>query len=497
MSPNASAAWAESPVAVQRLPVRLARDERRVIALPFAMGDKRRVADVIERITRMPDDEVTGLLAATMGGFAARHQRLTEDFEERYNIAARVARRANNLPIERRLLIGAYFTMEYSIEAAALFNPSIVAHPDQAGAPENGLRFVLSLRAVGEGHVSSIVFQTGLIHNALNVTMDPAGPFATRARPAADQEYLKELFHRKLVEMGVNAHVAERLMGPLPDRFTFSELGAAIGDADKSGLRPLDRRRGVKNALWLARSNYELQLPDDAPISDLLLFPRGDSESRGMEDLRLVRFVDDDETVTFYGTYTAFDGERILPMLLDTKDFRRIAIHTLNGACVQNKGMALFPRRIDGHYVMCSRIDGRNLFIMLSDYVHFWETAELLAAPKYPWEFQLMGNCGSPLETPEGWLLLTHGVGPMRRYCIGAMLLDRQDPFRIIGRLRQPLLSPAAEEREGYVPNVVYSCGSIIHRGRLYLPYATSDTATSMATVALDELLDRLRSDGP
>ena len=206
----------------------------------------------------------------------------------------------------------------------------------------------------------------------------------------------------------------------------------------------------------------------------------------------MVRFVDDDGAVTYYGTCTAFDGFRILPQLIETTDFLRIGVHTLNGARAKNKGMALFPRRIGGHYVMCSRIDGENLYIMRSDIVHFWETAELLQTPRSPWEFVQIGNCGSPLETPEGWLVLTHGVGPMRTYCIGAMLLDLEDPLRVIGILDEPLIMPREKERDGYVPNVVYTCGAMIHQGYVYIPFATSDTMTRFATVSLDRLLDRL-----
>jgi predicted GH43/DUF377 family glycosyl hydrolase len=243
---------------------------------------------------------------------------------------------------------------------------------------------------------------------------------------------------------------------------------------------------------WLARENYQLRLPDDAHISEVVIFPQSDNESRGIEDVRMVRFEDDDGSVTYYGTYSAFNGYRVLPQLMETSDLLHIQIHTMNGACVENKGMALFPRRIDGHYVMCSRIDGENLYIMYSDIVEFWETAELLETPKHPWEFVQMGNCGAPLETPEGWLLLTHGVGPMRSYSIGAMLLDLHDPLKVIGHLDEPLIMPREDEREGYTPNVVYTCGAMIHNQHLYIPYAMSDTSTGFAMVRLDSLLERL-----
>jgi predicted GH43/DUF377 family glycosyl hydrolase len=237
-----------------------------------------------------------------------------------------------------------------------------------------------------------------------------------------------------------------------------------------------------------------LELSREADASELVIFPQTSNESHGIEDLRMVRFVDDDGSVTYYGTCTAFDGYRVLPQLIETRDFLGIGVHTINGARAQNKGMALFPRRIGGHYVMCSRIDGENLYIMVSDIVHFWETAELLQKPRCPWEFVQIGNCGSPLETPAGWLLLTHGVGPMRTYCIGAMLLDLNDPLKVIGCLDEPLITPTEKERDGYVPNVAYSCGAMIHNGNLFLPFATSDMITRFAMVSLDSLLDRLIS---
>jgi predicted GH43/DUF377 family glycosyl hydrolase len=249
--------------------------------------------------------------------------------------------------------------------------------------------------------------------------------------------------------------------------------------------------------LWLAHCNYRLALPENASISELVIFPNTENESKGIEDLRMVRFTEDDGTVTYFGTYSAYNGVRVLPMLMDWNTPRSIHIHTLNGACARNKGMALFPRRINGHYAMCGRLDGQNLHIMYSDMVHFWESSSLLARPEYPWELMLMGNCGSPLETEAGWLLITHGVGPMRQYCLGAMLLDLNDPTRIIGRLRDPLMTPTEEEREGYTPNVLYSCGSMIHDGNLYIPYAMSDQKTGMATVDVAELIQMLIDSPP
>jgi predicted GH43/DUF377 family glycosyl hydrolase len=389
-------------------------------------------------------------------------------------------------------LIGSYFTTEYSIESAALFNPSIVLHPRQHNLPAGAVRFILSLRATGEGHVSSIVFRTGVIYSDRRIQMDPPSRLARPIRLVPDGQYDKALFQRKLKDIGVDKSAVDLVLDGLDDSFTLAHLERAITLAREAASEKLQLEETLQGICWLARSNYQLELVREAEASEVVIFPQTSNESRGIEDLRMVRFVDDDGSVTYYGTCTAFDGYRVLPQLIETRDFLNIGVHTINGACARNKGMALFPRRIGGHYVMCSRIDGENLYIMVSDIVQFWETAELLQTPRQPWEFMQIGNCGSPLETPEGWLLLTHGVGPMRTYCIGAMLLDLNDPLKVVGCLDQPLITPTEHERDGYVPNVAYSCGSMIHNGHLYLPFATSDMVTRFAMVSVDHLLERL-----
>lgn len=486
-----------SRITVTHLPVQLVGDARRSIMLPFNMGGHHDLQSVIAYVEGLSDREVAVTLGSLVAEFRNRHSRFEERLEERYETAARIAGPHDSLSRERRLLIGAYFTMEYSIEAAALFNPSIVAHPEQRGAPRGGLRFVMSLRAVGEGHISTTVFETGTI-SALGIfRLDLLTGKTASPRLVPDARYRKDLLRRKLCEMGIACEMADLIFARLPERFTHAELDAATGAARAELGEDPWLSNSISLLEWLVRANYRLELSDGDDVADLVLFPRSDTESRGIEDMRLVRFVDDDGTATWFGTYTAFNGQSILPMLMETPDFRSFCMHTLNGACIQNKGMALFPRRIDGHYAMCSRIDGRNLYLMYSDLVHFWETATILARPKYPWEWRLIGNCGSPQETPEGWLLITHGVGPMRRYSIGAMLLDLKDPLRIRGRLKEPLIAAAEQGSQGYVPNVVYSCGSLIHRDRLFLPYAVSDSSTRIAIVHLSELIDRLLRDGP
>ncbi len=477
---------------VERLQVHFKGDESRVITRPFFPGGETRIGAIIDRVVSLSDLQVKEILARVFRDFQSRHKDIQAVFEEHSDRAAKLTGRLNGIPQARRLLIGAYFTMEYAVQSAALFNPSIVPHINQSGIPQGAVRFVMSLRATGEGHISSIVFRTGVIHADQTLEFDPLGRFSRTARLWPDRKYEKRIFGKKLGEIGLTGDSVDCVMHRLQEYFTFEQLEHAVAEANAAEPEKFQSEESTDAILWLARSNYHLKLPRDAAASEIVIFPQSENESRGIEDLRMVRFTDDDGSVTYFGTYTAYNGYRVLSQLIETSDFSRLAVHTLNGARAQNKGMALFPRRIDGHYVMCSRIDGENLYIMYSDFIHFWETAELLETPRNPWEFVQIGNCGSPLETPEGWLLLTHGVGPMRRYCIGAMLLDLDDPLKVIGSLDEPLIAPTEAEREGYVPNVVYSCGAMIHGQYLYIPYAMSDMVTGMAYVPLAQLLDRL-----
>jgi predicted GH43/DUF377 family glycosyl hydrolase len=391
------------------------------------------------------------------------------------------------------LLIGALFSGEYALESAALFNPSIVPHPDQSGLASGVLRFVMSLRATGEGHISSIEFRSGEIGENGCVTLDPISRFVTVPEVVPNPRYRKLLFSTKLHEMLGEGIYCAAVMEALGDPFTLSELKESIHrirrevQPNTSELnRTLDRIR------WLADSNYEVRFPPHIAISERIIFPVSANESNGIEDARFVRFTDDDGTVTYYATYTAYNGRTILPQLIETQDFLDFRMLTLNGAAVQNKGMALFPRRVNGQYLMLSRQDDENLFLMRSHDPHHWDNPQLLMRPAEVWESVKLGNCGSPVETDAGWLVITHGVGPMRKYCIGAALLDLEDPGKVIGRLREPLVAPEGNEREGYVPNVVYSCGCLIHGNRLILPYAMSDKATAIISISLDVLLHRL-----
>ncbi len=482
----------KTAIEVQRLPVRFEAHDEWVITLPFFHGGEGRVQRIFEHVAKLTESEVAFLLTTVLEKFCHRHAEIERVLDENYHTAAKMIGASNHQTLNHQRLLGAYFTMEYAIASAALFNPSIVPHPNQNRVPPGGLRFLMSLRATGEGHVSSIVFRTGIILADHSVEFDPPGPLPRRVRQSSDQFYDKPLFRRKLAEMSIDQQAVQLVLDGLGDRFTLMELEHAVVAARSQRPDLLRIEETIEGIRWLARENYQLSLPENADISQMVIFPQSDNDNRGIEDLRMVRFVDDDGSVTYFGAYNAYNGHRVLPQLMETSDLRRLQIHTLNGACAENKGMALFPRRIDGHYVMCSRIDGVNLHIMYSDIPQFWETATLLRTPKHPWEFVQIGNCGSPIETEAGWLLLTHGVGPMRTYSIGAMLLDRKNPLKVIGHLDQPLLIPTEDEREGYVPNVVYTCGSLVHGDNLYLPYAMSDSATGFAIVELDLLLERL-----
>ena len=478
---------------VVRLPMRLGADPRRVIARSFVPGGPARIRAIIDRVRALPDGEVSSMLTALVSDYRQRHKDIRGIFRQSYATAIAIAGENADASEERRLLLGAYFTNEYSLESVALFNPSMVMHPDQNGVPSGTARFIMSLRACGEGHISSIEFRTGTISGDNRVNVDPPTRFALTARPVDNALYDKESYLPKLVEMKAHRPVAEDVLALLDNHFTISDLKYAI-----ERCRPKESSTQFKeladNMLWLAHSNYELEFSPDADLSERVIFPVSENESRGIEDARFVRFTYPDGRVAYYATYTAYNGFRVLPQLIETTDFRHFKMSTLNGQCVQNKGMALFPRKVGEDYLMASRLDGENIYLLRSDNIHFWNESKLVHGPKYPWEFVQVGNCGSPIETEEGWILLTHGVGPMRQYWIGALLLDLEDPSRVIGDLSEPMLTPNADERDGYVPNVVYSCGALRHGEHLIIPYAVSDSSTSIATVSIAELLAKLRA---
>ncbi len=486
----------QTPLQVRRLPQRLERDASRTIARFFWPATERRATKIIDRILSLSPTETSCLLQSTLHDYGARFHNVEGILLDHYRRLAERVMVSPSVTLEQRLLLGAYFTMEYAFESAALFNPSIALANDATHCQPGETPFIMSLRAVGEGHVSSIVFRKGAITADGDIRIDPTRQHTQQMRVIEDRMYEKDSFVLKLIEMGAYVPLAvEPILDRLGESFTMPQLMLAVEQIRRADPQPPDLEEVVRSMVWLARSNYQIQWEQDSRCSmaELVLFPVSEAESKGMEDMRLVRFTEDDGSIKYYGTYTAFDGRHILPQILEMSKPGSAEVHTLGGRYAQNKGLALFPRKLDGWYAMIARVDGENIYMCRSKNIRFWNDAELLAEPLYPWEFVQIGNCGPPIETEAGWLLLTHGVGPMRRYCIGVALLDRDDPSRIIGRLDQPLLMPTAEERSGYVPNVVYSCGGMIHNGMLILPYGISDAATGFATLELSELLERLR----
>jgi predicted GH43/DUF377 family glycosyl hydrolase len=449
------------------------------------------------RVLDLTEQEVAQELPKVLKEFEFRHRDLEALLLANFRRVQVHIPSQRELSEKRKLLLGALFSGEYALESAALFNPSIVLHPDQSGVAQGAMRFLMSLRATGEGHISSIEFRTGMITPSGEISMDPISPYVTAPEIVANPSYKKKLFRIKLAEMGFDNTYASAVMAPLGEVFTLAELTKMLGLVREANKPETHDLKGMLECIqWLADSNYELHFSGKLPLSEQIIFPVSSNETNGIEDARFVRFIEDDGSVMYYATYTAYNGRTILPQFIETLDFINFRILTLNGARVQNKGMALFPCRIGGRYAMLSRYDDENLFLMYSDSPYYWADPQLILKPVATWESVKIGNCGSPIETEEGWLVITHGVGPMRKYCIGAALLDLDDPTRVIGRLREPLLSAGGSEREGYVPNVVYSCGSMIHGRELILPFAVSDLASTIVSVSLDELLATLKGAG-
>jgi predicted GH43/DUF377 family glycosyl hydrolase len=414
-------------------------DPTRVIVRPFKPTteprdlnptDKTRANHIVERVLALDPEIAASQLADVLDNFQGRHRNLLETFELRADEMEQALAAHGSFSKVQRQLIGAYFLNEYSFEASALFNPSIVPHPDQSGTPKGGLRFVLSLRAVGEGHVSSLTFRAGTIAADGSLAVDPTARLASSPR------------------------ISYRVPGPLGEE-------------------------------------VEVVFKPDQDISERVIFPVTESQSNGIEDARFVEFSDGGRK-TYYATYTAYKGTAIRSELIETHDFLSFRMTPLNGAAARNKGMALFPRRIDGKYAMIARQDNENLYLVYSDDLYKWDGGQAILKPQFPWEFVQIGNCGSPIELEEGWLLLTHGVGPVRKYSIGAALLDKRDPSRVLARSSEPLLRPEPSEREGYVPNVVYTCGAMRHNDQIILPYAVSDTFSNFATIKIAALMQSM-----
>ena len=511
-------------------------DPSRVIAR-FLNVNEERTADIIRNVLALSDVEVNASLMQLLRSYSERHRSISKIFEKHFAKLAPVfdimKMNEEDLSSSQKALIGAYFTMEYSIESAALFNPSIVENPDQSELQSNEKRVIFSFRATGEGHVSSLVFHSGILDKNNNFIVEPVGKMLAEAEVIKRHIYDKESFEQKLLEMQesidiIPPHLEEIkgnlgkdntistvitgkpekkkkkekpispdfILDKLEDNFTYGDLMRNLVNEKKNSILTDAHIKIINQMMWLASSHYEVAFSIDSAISERVIFPVSATEQKGIEDARFVRFIDDDGEITYYATYTAYDGIAILPKLISTKDFYTFKILPLNGEIAQNKGMALFPRKIKGKYAMLCRIDGVNNYIAYSDSINIWNEARIIQQPKYPWELVQVGNSGSPIETEDGWLVITHGVGPMREYTLSAALFELDNPEKVIGRLSKPLISPNEVEREGYVPNVVYSCGSIIHNDSLIIPYAMSDYSSTYATVNLKELLDVLKESG-
>jgi len=482
---------------VTRAPHRIAANPARVITRLFVPGQEgfelqeSRAGAVLKRILALTDDDVASSLDDVIIRFDGRHRDLADTFRRHAHELADRLGPGVHLSDARTLLLGAAFTSEYAIEGAALCNPSMVAHPDQAETAAGSLRFVMSVRGIGEGHRSSIGFRTGVIDAMGRATMDEQARFATTGS-VVGAPLDAAVFRGDLGRTGNAGEAADYVLSALGDRFTRSDLDARL---DNLGAHLRTRGQGERAVAMIraiAERSYAVEFPAEVPVPERVLWPSMEAEQAGMEDARFVRFVDEDGTVTYHATYTAYSGSHISQQLLTTEDFQFFTSGPLVGKAAANKGLALFPRRIQGRYAAMSRSDRETNTVAFADHLAVWTSASPCQQPVEAWEALQLGNCGPPIETDAGWLVLTHGVGPMRTYTIGAILLDLDEPIRVLGRLRRPLLSPTDDEQNGYVPNVVYSCGPLVHADTLVIPYGIADGAIGIATVPLPQLLAAL-----
>ena len=489
----------QAPSLARRSPVHIAADHSRVVTRLFVPGhegfdhQESRSSAVLRRVLELSDDEVDRSYDDVLARFEGRHRGLAETFLSHARELSDRLDPGCQLSPTRLLLLGATFTSEYAIEGAALCNPSMVMHPDQTGVDHGGQRFVMSVRAIGEGHSSSIGFRTGAITGSGDVDFDPTPTFATKGRRQGAM-FEAEVFKTELRRLRGGGDDADYVLDYLGPRFTQAEMEGRLSILEDHVATRKQAKRTVGLMRRIAERSYSVQFEEGAPLSEQVLMPAMSAESKGMEDARFVRFIDDDGNATYYASYTAYNGTDIGQQLLETKDFVHFASSPMVGAAAANKGLALFPRRIGGRFAALSRSDRESNTVVYSENPRRWEEGLACQTPMESWEVVQLGNCGSPIETEAGWLVLTHGVGPMRTYHIGSILLDLEDPTRIVGRLHEPLLSPAPDQQDGYVPNVVYSCGALLHAETLVIPYGIGDSAIGVATVSLDELLASLKA---
>ena len=487
-------------VSVDRKKLTLHGDPERVIGRFFWAGQNR-AAQLMRRVLAMEQAQIHDQLMKTLRGFAGRHRNINAIFKRHLEAALQrvpdMREAVMNAADETQALIGAYFTHEYSIESAAFFNPSIVPALDQTDLQDGEMRLVMSMRAVGEGHVSSVVFRNIVLDRNNEPRAEPVSRFVGLAGDISYCDYDKADFARRVHhDDSIDEEMLQQLIGELPDNFNHRELYERYWSLWQSFPEGSDDRDELNRLMTVADRYYQVSFSFDTDLSERVLYPMIDFENRGMEDARFLQFTNDDGSQVYYGTYTAYNGEQIRPMIIETQDFYDFTVRPVYGNAAVNKNHAIFPRKINGRYYVLCRIDGINNYIIHSDDLQVWEDAELLSRPEFDWQLYQIGNCGAPIETPEGWLVITHGVGPMRRYCLGAMLLDLDDPTRVLARLPEPLLSPQENEREGYVPNVVYSCGSLLHNDEVVIPYGISDEAARFATIPLRRLLDAMQPVG-
>lgn len=481
---------------ITRTHIRFNPDPKRVIARFNFYGHSNRIRAIVQKVLEMPETAAQIFMNQTLRDFAPRHKNISKIFrshcEKLMEMQPDIKDQVHEMSEMKRLLTGSYFTSEFSLESAAFFNPSIVEDPDQTGLDFGQKRVILSFRAVGENGLSSLVFRTGIIDRENNISFQSAGNQIDEAEMKWMESFDKKPFMGKLADMKISGNLMEEVFTGLAETFTRAALLKSVAKCREKNPADFTRHKELDTILWLADSHFGISFSLDNYISERVILPLMGVETQGIEDARFVKFTGDDGIATWYATYAAHNGFAVLPKLIETRDFYHFRVTPLFGKMAQFRGMALFPRKINGRYAMLGRTDGVNNYIMFSDRIDTWNEAQLIREPQYPWELIHVGNCGSPVETPHGWLVITHGVGAMRKYSLGAMLLDLEDPTRVIGQLNEPLLSPNSDEREGLMPNVLYSCGSLISNNRLYLPYTLSDTSSSMAVVNLEELYELL-----
>jgi predicted GH43/DUF377 family glycosyl hydrolase len=466
--------------------IKIDANKNKVIPLLFNLNNPERINDIFFAVKSMTEEEATEILNKILDEFNHRHFRFKNLLLEHFELMLKKTNVIADFSLHKKYLIGAYFTKEYSNESAAIFNPSIVLHPNQQEIKEDEQRFVMSLRATGEGHISSIVFKTGIISANGEISLSDDSDILCLPKKVKDYKYQKD--HIKKIS-NIDEIINPKIFRYLPDEFTSEEAFKILDKTEKEKLLKINGSREALDSIF--ETNYQISFDTTSQLNSRVIFPSSKSESMGMEDVRFVCF-NENNTNTYYATYTAYDGENIKIQLIKTYDFNTFNISSLQGNAAQDKGMALFPEKINGKYAMISRQGGKDISIMYSDDINFWDTFKLIQKPKRNWELTQMGNCGSPIKTKHGWLLLTHAVGPMRKYVLSASLLDINNPEIVVASLEEPLLMPKGAEREGYVPNVVYSCGFIKNNDELIIPYAMSDSATSFARVNLNSLLEKL-----